>query len=225
MNNLLAKSFGGLIFLLVFLGAILFASAGSLSYWQAWLYIAVFGISTLFVTLYLVKYDQKLLESRVAAGPTAEVEKTQKVIQSLASLFFMLTFIIAGLDFRNHWSNVPSVLSIIGDVFVALGYYIVFRVFRENTYTSAVIEVKEDQKVISTGPYGIVRHPMYMGAGLLLIFTPLALASWVALPFPLLLIVVIAFRAVEEEKFLATNLTGYDAYRQKVHYRIIPYVW
>ena len=225
MSNLLAKSFGGLIFLLVFLGAILFVSAGSLSYWQAWLYIAVFGLSTLFVTLYLVKYDQKLLESRVAAGPTAEVEKSQKIIQSLASLFFMLTFIIAGLDARFHWSNVPSILSIIADVFVALGFYIVFRVFKENSYTSAVIEVKADQTVISTGPYSIVRHPMYMGAGLLLIFTPLALASWVALPFPLLLIVVIAFRAIEEEKFLATNLKGYDAYRQKVHYRIIPYVW
>ena len=225
MNNLLVKSFAGLAFLLVFLGFILFLSAGTLNYWQAWLYIAFFGISTLFVTLYLVRYDQKLLESRVAAGPTAETSKTQKIIQSLASLFFMLVFIVAGLDQRFHWSIVLSIVSLIADVFVVLGFYFVFLVFKENTYTSATIEVRQNQTVISTGPYSIVRHPMYAGAGLLLIFTPLALGSWVALPFPLLLIVVIALRAIDEEKFLATNLSGYDAYRQKVRYRIIPFVW
>jgi len=225
MNNLIVKSILGLAFLLVFLGAILFISAGSLSFWQAWLYLAVFGFSTLFVTLYLMKYDQKLLESRVAAGPSAETEKTQKVIQSLASLLFMLVFIVAGVDYRFHWSNVPPIVSIIADVFVAIGFYIVFLTFKANSYTSAVIEVKQDQQVISTGPYGIVRHPMYMGASLLLIFTPLALGSWVAFPFPLLLIVTIAFRAIEEEKFLVTNLNGYSDYRQKVRYRIIPYVW
>lgn len=225
MNNLIVKSILGLAFLLVFLGAMLFISAGSLSFWQAWLYIAVFGVSTLSVTLYLMKYDQKLLESRVAAGPSAEVEKTQKVIQSLASLFFMLVFIVAGLDYRFHWSNVPPVVSIIADVFVAIGFYIVFLTFKANSYTSAVIEVKQDQQVITSGPYGIVRHPMYMGASLMMIFTPLALGSWVAFPFPLLLIVTIAFRAIEEEKFLVTNLNGYSDYRQKVRYRIIPYVW
>lgn len=225
MNNLIVKSILGLAFLLVFLGAILFTSAGSLSFWQAWLYIAVFGVSTLSVTLYLMKYDQKLLESRVAAGPSAEVEKTQKVIQSLASLFFMLVFIVAGLDYRFHWSNVPPIVSIIADVFVAIGFYIVFLTFKANSYTSAVIEVKQDQQVITSGPYSIVRHPMYMGASLMMIFTPLALGSWVAFPFPLLLIVTIAFRAIEEEKFLVTNLNGYSDYRQKVRYRIIPYVW
>jgi protein-S-isoprenylcysteine O-methyltransferase Ste14 len=225
MNNLILKSLAGLAFLLVFLGFILFVSAGTLNYWQAWLYIAVFGISTLLVTLYLMKFDQKLLASRVAAGPTAETEKTQKVIQSLASLLFMLVFIVAGLDFRFHWSSVPIVISLIADVLVAVGFYIVFLTFKANTYTSATIEVAKDQTVISTGPYGIVRHPMYMGASLLMIVTPLALGSWVALPFPLLLIVSIAYRAIEEEKFLATHLSGYDAYRQQVRYRIIPYVW
>ncbi len=225
MSNLLVKSILGLAFLLVFLGAMLFIAAGSFGFWQAWLYLAVFGLSTLFVTLYLMKYDQKLLESRVAAGPVAETEKTQKVIQSLASLFFMLVFIVAGVDYRFHWSNVPSIVSIIADVFVAIGFYIVFLTFKANSYTSAVIEVKQDQQVISSGPYAVVRHPMYMGASLLLIFTPLALGSWVAFPFPLLLIVTIAFRAIEEEKFLVTNLNGYVDYRQKVRYRIIPFVW
>jgi protein-S-isoprenylcysteine O-methyltransferase Ste14 len=225
MNNLIVKSFLGLAFLLVLLGFLLFASAGSLNFWQAWLYLAVFGISTTIVTLYLMKYDQKLLESRVVAGPAAEAEKTQKIIQSIASLFFMLVFIVAGLDYRFHWSAVPAVVSLIAEVFVALGFYIVFLTFKANSYTSAVIEVKQDQQVITSGPYAIVRHPMYMGASLLLIFTPLALGSWVAFPFPLLLIVTIAFRAIEEEKFLATNLNGYSDYRQKVRYRIIPFVW
>jgi protein-S-isoprenylcysteine O-methyltransferase Ste14 len=159
MSNLIVKSFLGLVFLLVFLGFLLFVSAGSLDYWQAWLYLAVFGISTLFVTLYLVKYDQKLLESRVAA----ETEKTQKVIQSLASLLFMLVFMVAGLDYRFHWSVVPLVISVIADIFVVLGFYIVFLTFKANSYTSAVIEVKQDQQVITSGPYAVVRHPMNMG--------------------------------------------------------------
>ena len=225
MNNLIIKSILGLAFLLALLGFMLFAAAGTLNYWQAWLYLAVFGASTLFVTLYLMRYDQKLLESRVAAGPTAETDKTQKIIQSLASLFFILVFIVAGLDVRFHWSTVPTVLSLIADVFAALGFYIVFLTFKANTYTSATIEVAKDQTVISTGPYGVVRHPMYAGASILMIFTPLALGSWIAFPFPLLLIVSIAFRAIEEEKFLVANLKGYDTYRQKVRYRIIPYVW
>ncbi len=207
MNNLIVKSIMGLAFLLVFLGFMLFASAGTLN------------------SLYLMKFDQKLLASRVAAGPTAETDKAQKVIQSLASLFFMLVFIVAGLDYRFHWSSVPTVVSLIADVLAALGFYIVFLTFKVNTYTSATIEIREDQKVISTGVYGIVRHPMYMGAGLLMIVTPLALGSLVALPFPLLLLVSIGFRAIEEEKYLAANLAGYEAYRQKVHYRMIPYVW
>ncbi len=225
MSNLIIKSIAGLAFLLVFLGAMLFASAGTFNYWQAWLYIAVFGLSTLFVTLYLMKYDQKLLASRVAAGPTAETEKTQKVIQSLASVFFMAVFIVAGIDFRYHWSSMPTVVSLAADALAAVGFYIVFLTFKANSYTSAVIEVAKDQQVITTGPYAIVRHPMYMGASLLMIVTPLALGSWVAFPFPILLIVTIAMRAMEEEKFLATNLTGYETYRKKVHYRIIPFVW
>ena len=182
MNNLIVKSILGLAFLLAFLGFMLFVSAGTLNYWQAWLYLAVFGVSTLFVTLYLMRYDQKLLASRVAAGPTAETQKTQQVIQSLASLFFILIFIVAGLDTRFHWSAVPSVLSVIADVFVGLGFYIVFLVFKENSYTSATIEVAKDQKVITTGPYNVVRHPMYTGVVLLLpggiVSLPGRIATW-----------------------------------------------
>jgi protein-S-isoprenylcysteine O-methyltransferase Ste14 len=225
MNNLIVKSFLGLAFLVSVLALALFLSAGSLAYWQAWVFLAVWTGCVLLITLYLIKYDQKLLASRTQAGPVAETQKTQQVIQSLASLFFVGMFVVPGLDYRFHWSNVPPVVSLVSDVFVALGFYIVFLVFRENSYTSAIIEVAEEQKVISTGPYGVVRHPMYAGASLLLLFAPLALGSWVALVCPIPLILVVALRSREEEKFLAANLQGYEAYRQKVRYRIAPYIW
>ena len=129
------------------------------------------------------------------------------------------------MDFRYHWSHAPLVVSLLSDGFVALGFLIIFLVFRENSFTSAVIEVADGQKVISSGPYGVVRHPMYSGGILLLIFMPLALGSWVAVPFALPLILTIAVRALEEEKFLTVNLSGYAAYRQKVRYRLIPLIW
>src|SRR5262249_36036193 len=129
------------------------------------------------------------------------------------------------LDYRYGWSNVPPVLSLIADGFVALGFYIVFLVFRTNTYTRATVEVSEGQKVITTGPYAVVRHPMYAGAGILVIFTSIALGSWFGIPFAILLMLVIVVRLLDEEKFLAANLNGYNEYQQAVHYHLIPYVW
>jgi protein-S-isoprenylcysteine O-methyltransferase Ste14 len=225
MVKLIAKSFLGLVFLVAVLALALFLSAGSLGFWQAWVFLAVWTVCVAFITAYLARYDPKLLESRTQVGPVAETQKAQQVIQSIAGLLFIGLFIVPGLDFRFHWSVVPPAVSWIANGFVALGFFMVLLVFRENTYTSATIEVSEAQKVIATGPYSVVRHPMYAGASLLLIFAPLALGSWVSIPFPLPLIVVVAIRALEEEKFLAANLTGYDAYRQKVRYRLIPYVW
>lgn len=225
MGKLLAQSILGLLFLVAVLGLALFLSAGTLSYWQAWLYLAVWVACVLPITIYLFLKDPGLLSSRVQAGPVAETRKSQQVIQSFASLFFILLYIIAGLDQRFHWSTVPPILSIVSDLFVALGFYFVFLVFKENSFTSATIEVKESQKVISTGPYSLVRHPMYAGAFLLLLFTPTALGSWVALPFPIPLIFVIVIRLLDEEKFLSTSLEGYTAYRHKVRYRLIPYIW
>ncbi len=225
MNNLILKSILGLVFLIVVLALALILSAGSLGFWQAWVYLAVWAVCVILITAYLAKYDQRLLASRVQAGPTAETQKSQQIIQTLASLFFIGLFIVPGLDFRNHWSHVPPVVSLISDGIVALGFTIVFLVFRENSYSSAVIEVANEQTVVTSGPYGVVRHPMYAGAILLLLFSPLALGSWVAIPFPLPLILVVAVRALEEEKFLINNLGGYAEYRQKVRYRLIPYIW
>ena len=184
MNNLLVKTFLGFAFLLLVLALALFIPAGTLNFWQAWLYLAVFAFCTILITLFLIRRDRELLARRVQAGPTAETRRSQQVIQSFASLFFILLFIVPGLDRRFHWSSVPLVVSLAADGLVAVGFYIVFRVFRENTYTSATIEVADEQKVISSGPYAVVRHPMYSGAFLLLLATPLALGSWVSLPSP-----------------------------------------
>jgi len=225
MGVLLVKTILGFVFLMLVLSLALFGSAGSLSFWQAWVYLAVFSVCTALITVYLLKYDQRLLASRVKAGPKAETQKNQQVIQSLASLFFIGLFIVAGLDYRFHWSAVPQVMSLISDGLVVLGFFIVFLVFRENSYTSAIIEVSKEQKVIESGPYSLVRHPMYAGATLLLIFSPLALGSWVASVFLAPLILVVAIRLLEEEKYLVTNLSGYAAYCRKVQYRLVPFIW
>jgi protein-S-isoprenylcysteine O-methyltransferase Ste14 len=195
------------------------------SQWQAYLYLADFAICTILITAYLARNDRELLEGRVQAGPVAETQRSQQIIQGLASLFFIALFIMPGLDYRNGWSHVPPLVSWIAAAFVALGFYFVFRVFRENTYTRGTIEVSAGQKVITTGPYSLVRHPMYAGASILLVATPIALGSWVSIPFALPVILVVVVRALAEEKFLTANLPGYTEYCQKVHYRLIPYTW
>ncbi len=225
MSNLIVRSILGLVFLSAVLAVILFVSAGSTAYWQAWLYLAVWTICTLLVTAYLIKYDQNLLASRTQAGPANETQKTQQVIQSLATVFFIGLFVVPGLDYRFHWSTVPAWLSVVALGMVAFGFFIVFLVFRENTYTSATIEVAKDQTVITSGPYSVVRHPMYAGASLLLLFTPLALGSYIAISFCIPLILTVAVRAIEEEKFLRANLDGYAAYCRKVAHRMVPLVW
>ncbi len=225
MTQLLLRAFGGLVFLLAVLALALFASAGSLAYWQAWAYLAVFAICVTLITAYLVRNDPGLLSRRVQAGPVAESDPTQKVIQSLASLCFILLFIVPGLDYRFHWSNVPVAAVVFSDVMGALGLLVVFLVFRENSYTSAVVEVSAEQKVVTTGPYAVVRHPMYAGAMLLVLFTPTALGSWFAIPTAVALALVIAARLLSEEKLLQASLTGYDAYCHKVRYHLIPFIW
>jgi protein-S-isoprenylcysteine O-methyltransferase Ste14 len=225
MNNLLLRSFAGLLFLLVVLALALFLPAGSLAYWQAWVFLAVFGVCVTLITAYLARYDPGLLSRRVEAGPVAEPEPIQRVIQSVAALCFILMFIVPGLDYRFHWSTVPVALVAISELIVALGLYIVFLVFRENTYTGATIRVAAEQKVVTTGPYAVVRHPMYAGASLMVLFVPLALGSWVGVPFAVILILVIAARLIDEEKLLKKDLSGYEAYTQKVRYHLIPFVW
>jgi protein-S-isoprenylcysteine O-methyltransferase Ste14 len=219
------KAYFGLFWLIVIMGVLFFLPAGTFNFWQAWIYLIVFGTSSLLITLFLMKNDVELLKRRINAGAAAENERIQKIIQAFAQLIFIGIMIVPGFDHRFAWSDVPVYLVIAGDIFVALGFFIVFLVFKENSFTSAIIEIAENQKVISTGPYKIVRHPMYSGALLLLVFTPLALGSFRAFPFVILMIIIIVYRLLDEEKFLMKNLTGYEAYCQKTSFRLIPRVW
>ena len=225
MLSLLIRSIAGLLFLLGMLALPLFASAGTLRFWQAWLYLAIFTSCVILITGYLAAYDRRLLESRLNVGPASETQRAQQVLQALGGLLFIALYIVPGLDHRFGWSHVAPILVLFSDGMVALSLAIVSLVFRENSFTSAIIEVASGQRVISTGPYRLVRHPMYSGALLLLIFTPLALGSWVGLPLVLPLIFVIVLRLLNEERFLQMHLDGYDDYRRRVRYRLIPYIW
>jgi len=206
----------------VFIGLFLFLPAGSLHYWEAWVYAVVLFIPMMITVAYLAKNDPALLERRMKMK---EKEEKQKLIVRLFRLPFLLGFLIPGFDYRFNWSEVPTVLVIIANGMVFIGYLMVFLVFRENTYTSRIVEVEKDQKVISTGPYAIVRHPMYTGSILMFLFTPLALGSWWAFIVFAFLPVVLIFRIFDEERVLLKELSGYPEYCQKVRYRLIPHIW
>ena len=225
MNNLTGKTVLGFTQLISVLGILLLAPAWTLDYWQAWVYWFVFAASSALITAYLWKRDPKLLERRIDAGPGAETEKTQKLIQLLAFLVFIGAMILPSLDHRYSWSAVPLPVVLAGDVVVALGFLIVFLVFKENTFAAATIAVSSDQKVVSTGPYAIVRHPMYSGALVMLLGTPLALGSWWGLLMFIPMTLIIAWRARDEERFLDKKLSGYEEYCQRVRYRLAPLVW
>lgn len=219
------KALAGLCRSLVVIAVLFFVPAWSLHFWQAWIYLAIMAVSSAAIILYLAKHDDALIGRRLKAGPIAEKEKSQKIIQAVTSVFGVILYLVPGFDDRWHWSHVPTLLVILGEIGVALGFYIMYLVFRENTYSSSIVEVAKDQKVVSTGPYAVVRHPMYVGAILLFLATPLALGSYWAFIPAIILSVMIAVRLVDEEKFLAANLPGYDAYRQLVRYRLVPGLW
>ncbi len=225
MSDLNKKALSGLVFFIIALAALLFIPVWTFYYWQAWIFLCVFSASVLAITIYLMKNDQKLLERRVNAGAAAEKEKIQKIIQSFAQIAFIIVIIFPAIDHRFGWSVVPGYLSFVGDALVAFGLLIVFLVFKENTYTSAIIEVDKKQKVISTGPYAVVRHPMYSGALIMLLGVSPALGSWWGLLTFIPITTVIIVRLLDEEKFLVKNLPGYVEYKKKVKSRLIPFIW
>ena len=207
------------------MAALLFVPAWTVDYWQAWVFLAVFGVASLATTLYLMEKDPKLLERRVQAGPTAEKERSQRIIQFLTSLMFIAMLVVPALDHRFAWTPVPSAVAIVGDMLVALGFLLIFFVYRENTFASATIEIAEGQKVISTGMYGLVRHPMYFGGLFLLVGMPLSLGSLSGLVVYALFMPALLWRIFDEERFLASNLPGYAEYQRKVRYRLLPHIW
>ncbi len=225
MKQILGKAISGFLTLIIIMGVLLFLPAWTVQYWQAWVYLLTFTVSTLLITVYLYRNDLKLLGKRVNAGASAEKQKSQKAVQAVANLFFCLLYVIAGLDHRFHWSAIPGWASGFANIFVVSGFFIVFLVFKENSYTSAIIEVDQDQKVVSTGMYAVVRHPMYLGAILMLVFSAVALGSYWSLFCVAALTVSIIVRLLGEEKFLLKNLAGYEAYCKKVKYHLIPFLW
>jgi protein-S-isoprenylcysteine O-methyltransferase Ste14 len=193
-----------------------------LRYWQGWSFLVTFTICSTALTVYMALYDEKLLERRLRAGPRAETETSQKIIMVLVMLGFAALLVVPVLDHRFGWSPVPSYVAIIGDGLIALAYLFILFVLRENSYAASTIQIADDQRVISTGPYALVRHPMYAGALLLIIGMPLALDSWYGLLGILVLLPVLAWRLLDEERFLTRNLKGYAEYTSKVRWRLIP---
>jgi protein-S-isoprenylcysteine O-methyltransferase Ste14 len=225
MNALNAKAFFSLVVLILVMAALIFPPAGTLNYWQAWLFLAVYFASSLAITLYLMKKDPTLLQRRMRGGPTAERQTVQKIIMSLASLGFIGLLVVSALDHRLGWSHVSPPMELIGDALVVLGFLGVLRVFNENTYTSSTIELAADQRVISTGPYALIRHPMYAAALSMLIGIPIALGSYFGLIIFVAIGGVVIWRLLDEEKYLAANLSGYPDYQKKVPHRLIPGIW
>ena len=225
MKNLGAKAWLSLALLAAVMGLLLFVPAGTAHYWQGWVYLALFVGASALTTLYLLKRDRALLERRMRGGPTAEKRPMQRFIMICTSIGFVALLVVPGLDRRFGWSEVPLALVIVGDALVAIGLSLIFVVYRENTFTSATIEVAENQKVVSTGPYAFVRHPMYASALLYLVGAPLALGSyWGLVPIAAMLPFLI-WRLFDEEAFLVKNLPGYAEYRARVRHRLIPFIW
>lgn len=225
MKDLRTRAFGGLLLLVIALAASLFVAAWTLDYWQAWVFLAVFSGSTLAITIYLMNHDPKLLERRVKAGPGAEKERIQNVLQVLAQVAFLAAIIVPAFDHRFKWSAVPAYVVAAGDLVILLGFLIIFFVFKENTFARGTIDVESGQTVISTGPYALVRHPMYTGTVVMLLGVPLALGSWWGLLTAILMLGVIVWRLLAEEEFLSKNLPGYSEYRKTVRHRLVPFIW
>jgi protein-S-isoprenylcysteine O-methyltransferase Ste14 len=225
MTHLAAKAWLALVVLAVVMGLLLFIPAGTVHYWQAWVYLSLFTGASMITTIYLLKKDPALLERRMSGGPTAEQRPTQKVIMVFASAGFIALLVVPALDHRFGWSDVPLAVVIAGDILVGIGFFFIFLVYRENTFTSATIQVVENQTVISTGPYAIVRHPMYASASLCVFGTPLALGSYWGLLAVAATIPFLIWRLMDEERFLAANLAGYSEYQHRVRHRLVPFLW
>jgi protein-S-isoprenylcysteine O-methyltransferase Ste14 len=225
VKNLNARAWLALAGLAVAMALLLFIPAGTVRYWQAWLYLSIFFGAAALTTMFLMRKDRALLERRLRGGPSAEKQPTQKFIMLCTSVDFSALLVVPALDHRFGWSTVPLAGVLAGEALVAVGFYLILLVYKENTFTSATIEVAAGQKVISTGPYAILRHPMYASALLYLAGTPLALGSyWGFVPLAGMLPFLI-WRLLDEERFLALNLPGYTEYQKKVRHRLVPRIW
>lgn len=210
---------------LIFLLAVLFGPAGTFRYWQAWLFLAVFIACSIGLGLYFARTDPALIERRMQAGPAAEREPTQRIIIALLFAGLLAMLVLSAFDRRRHWSDVPVWLTLVADLGIVASFVIFFYVMKQNSYAAATVRVEGAQTVISTGLYGIVRHPMYAGTLPLMIAIPLALGSFWALLLVIPLVPVLAWRLLDEERVLRRDLAGYAAYCERVRYRLVPGIW
>ena len=221
-NNLFIQSIGKFLLGVVLLGLLIFLPAGSLSYWQGWLFMGILFVPMFVAGLVMMGKNPDLLRKRLNAK---EEEKEQKLVIVLSGQIFIAVFLVAGFNWRYQWIMLPEWAVWVSAVVFLVCYLLYAEVLRENTYLSRTVEVQENQKVIDTGLYGIVRHPMYSATTLLFLSMPLVLASPISFVIMLLYIPLIAIRIRNEEKVLEEGLEGYKEYKQKVKYKVIPFIW
>ena len=221
-NNLLLQSLKKIIAGFVAIGLLLYLPAGTLHYWNAWLFVAVLFVPMFFLGIMMLFKSPKLLEKRLDAKEKID---EQKWVVALSGIMFVAAFVVAGLNFRFSWHSLPDYLIWSGASIFLLSYLIYAEVMRENAFLSRTIEIQENQKVIDTGLYGIVRHPMYSATLLMFLSIPLILGSIISFAIMLAYIPIIAVRMNSEEKVLEEGLEGYKEYKQKVRYKVIPFIW
>ncbi|MBV9712685.1 MAG: isoprenylcysteine carboxylmethyltransferase family protein [Ktedonobacteraceae bacterium] len=225
MTRLLLQTLAAFVGGALLLGLLLFLPAGTFNYWQAWVFIVVFMITMSVFGVYFSITDPALVERRKHAGPAAEQSMLQKIVITILFVGLAALPVLSALDHRFGWSQVPWPVSWIGDALLVLSFIMFYFVFRVNSYGASNIQVEQDQKVISTGPYAFVRHPMYDGSIVMVLSIPLALGSWWALVLLIIIMAMLVIRILDEEKVLAKDLPGYIEYGQKVRYRLVPYLW
>jgi protein-S-isoprenylcysteine O-methyltransferase Ste14 len=207
------------------MAALIFGAAGDLRFWQGWTFLAVYFAASALVTQDLIARDPGLLERRLKGGPTAETEPAQRLIMALMMAGFIALVVVPGLDHRFGWSQAPVAVAFAGDALVAAGFYGSYLVFKANSFASATVRVAEGQTLVSTGPYAVVRHPMYAGALFYLIGTPLALGSYWGLLVVAAMTPILVWRLLDEERLLEQRLPGYSDYKRKVRWRLFPLVY
>jgi len=207
------------------LAALLFGAAGTWHFWQAWAYLGVYFVTMEATNVYLIRVDPALLVRRLKRGEGGETEGVHRVFQALVGPLFLGMLAVAALDHRFGWSTVPTAVAVVGQTLAAASYVLVFFVFRENTFASSVVEVDAGQTVVATGPYRLVRHPMYTGAVLGALATPVALGSTWAEVFFVPIVGILVMRILAEERFLREHLGGYTEYTGKTRYRLVPGAW
>jgi protein-S-isoprenylcysteine O-methyltransferase Ste14 len=223
--NTVAKGALSAIIGLVAFGLTLFVPAGTTHYWQGWAFLAVFALSTWIPTVYLMRTNPAALERRMQVGPKAETRPLQRILITVIFIAFPATFVVSALDWRFGWSQVPAALCVLGDVLVAVGLGLAMLVIIQNSYAAANVRVESGQTLVSTGLYGLVRHPMYTGNVVLMLGIPLALGSYWGLFLLVPGMLVLVLRIRDEEKLLMHELSGYREYTERVRYRLLPYVW